>query len=77
MLEMFSLYKTKHFHLEFQHEKSSQWASTRGVEEGGCDFRLKKTRIYVELQLQINPCSRRVVNTGRWILEISALRKIF
>jgi hypothetical protein len=41
------------------------------VEEGGCGFRLKETRIYVELQLQRNPSSRRVVNTGRWILEIS------
>ena len=60
-----------------QHEKPGQWASTRGTEEGGCGFRLKKARIYVELQLQSNPYSRRVVNTGRWILQISVWRKIF
>jgi hypothetical protein len=40
----------KHFRLQFHHEQPSQWASTRGEEEGGCDFRLKKSRIYVELR---------------------------
>ena len=51
--------------------------STEDRRRGGCDFRLKKDRIYVQLQLQSNPWSRRVVNTGRWISEISAWQKIF
>ena len=34
-----------------QHEKSSQWVFNRVLEEGGCDFRLKKDRIYVQLHL--------------------------
>ena len=36
--------------------------------EGGCDLRLKKTRIYMYLQCQRNSSSRRVLNTGPWIL---------
>ena len=34
----------------------------RGTEERGCVFRVKKTRIYVHLQLQNNSSSRRVLS---------------
>ena len=43
----------------------------RGTEERGCDFRVKKTRIDVYLQLQNNSSSRRVVNNRPWTLQMS------
>ncbi len=49
----------------------------KGTEERGCVFRVKKTRIYVHLQLQRNTGSTRVVNTRPWIFQISVRQKIF
>ena len=34
-----------------------------GAEERGCGYRVKKARIYVQLQLQGTSCSRRVLRT--------------
>jgi hypothetical protein len=41
-----------------------------GAEERGCDYRVKKARIYVQLQLQDTSCSRRVLRTRPYILRI-------
>ena len=43
--------------------KSHHNVLKRGAEERDCVFRVKKTRIYVYLQLKRNTSSTRVVNT--------------
>jgi hypothetical protein len=43
-----------------------------GAEERGCGYRVKKARIYVQLQLQDTSCSRRVLRTRPYILRIKA-----
>jgi hypothetical protein len=43
-----------------------------GAEERGCGYRVKKARIYVQLQLQGISCSRRVLRTRPYILRIQA-----
>jgi hypothetical protein len=44
----------------------------RGVEKRGCGYRVKKTRIYVKMQLQIHSSSRRVLSSRPYILRIKA-----
>jgi hypothetical protein len=39
-----------------------------GAEERGCDYRVKKTRIYVQLHLKGSSSSRRVLRTRPYIL---------
>ena len=57
--------------------KATVMTFKKGVEERGCGFRVKKTRIYVHLQLQRNTSWTRVVNTRPCIFQISARRRIF
>jgi hypothetical protein len=43
-----------------------------GAEERGCGYRVKKARIYVQLQLQGTSSSRRVLRRRPYILRIKA-----
>jgi hypothetical protein len=43
-----------------------------GAEKRGSGYRVKKDRIYVQLQLQGTSCSRRVLRTRPYILRIKA-----
>jgi hypothetical protein len=47
-----------------------------GSEERGCGYRVKKDRIYVQLQLHGTSCSRRVLRRRPYILRIKTWQRI-
>jgi hypothetical protein len=53
----------------------------RGAEKRGCGYRVKKARIYVQMQLQIHSSSRRVLSSRSYIFrkrkKSMALGKMF